>query len=220
MSPEVLVKVCGNTSVADAQMAARAGADYLGIIVEHQPSPRCTRLERAREICTATARPTIAVTVNLPLDRILHIAEALQPAALQLHGDEEPELVRQLKSRGLTVWAACTGEPQDLRRRALQMAEVGADAILVDARTTAESGGIVYGGTGHQGDWQTARELVNDGLRIILAGGLNAGNVAEAIAAVQPWMVDVVSGVEASKGIKDPVKVGRFIEAARHQAAR
>jgi phosphoribosylanthranilate isomerase len=212
--------VCGNTSVVDAQMAARAGADYLGIIVEHRPSPRCTSLERAREIRIATARPTIAVTVNLALDRLLHIAEALQPAALQLHGDEEPELVRQLKSRGLTVWAACTGEPQALRRRALQMAEVGADAILVDARATAESGGIVYGGTGHQGDWQTAHELVNDGLRIILAGGLNAGNVAEAIAAVQPWMVDVVSGVEASKGIKDAVKVNRFIEAARHQAAR
>jgi phosphoribosylanthranilate isomerase len=220
MSSEVLVKICGNTSVADAQMAARAGADYLGVIVEHQPSPRSTSLERAREIRAATACPIVAVTVNLTLDRLLHIADVLQPAALQLHGDERAEMVRQLKSHGLTVWAACAGEAQALRRRALEMTEAGASAILMDARATGESGGIVYGGTGHLGDWQTARALMEDGLHVILAGGLNPTNVAEAIDAVQPWMVDVVSGVEASKGIKDPLKVRRFIESARHQTAR
>jgi phosphoribosylanthranilate isomerase len=216
MSSEVLVKICGNTSVTDAQMTACAGADYLGVIVEHAPSPRGADLKRAGDIFAATHCPTVAVTVNLPLDRLLRIAEALQPAALQLHGDESPALVRQLKAHGLTVWAACTGEPRALRRRALELTGAGADAVLVDARAMSASGDTVYGGTGHLGDWRSAHDLVAEGLRVILAGGLDADNVAAAIRAVQPWMVDVVSGVEAGKGMKDPHKVRRFIEAARH----
>lgn len=213
-----LVKICGITSAADAQLASRLGADYLGVIVEHPPSPRHVGVQQARDIFAATDRLTVAVVVNQSPDQLLRIADVLQPAALQLHGDESVQLVRELKARGLAVWAACSanvsGNSEGVRRRAGEMAEAGADAILLDARDTNESG-IIYGGTGKLSDWRLAQSLVEDGLRVVLAGGLNPENVAAAVRAVAPWMVDVISGVEARKGVKDEEKVRRFIERAR-----
>lgn len=206
-------------------MAARLGADYLGVIVGHPPSPRYVGLEAARAIFAAAETPAVAVVVNLPLDELLRLADALNPAALQLHGDESPSLVRQLKARGLTVWAACSsnadgnedngaGQGENVKRRAHALTEAGADAILVDAARTTNESGIVYGGTGKLSDWQLTQSLVEDGLRVVLAGGLLPDNVADAVHAVRPWMVDVISGVEARKGVKDEEKVQRFIEAA------
>lgn len=212
----VLVKICGNTSVADARLALRAGADYLGVILEHPPSPRNVSLEDARRIAAAVDRPVVAVTVNLPLERLLHIHKMLQPAALQLHGDEPVELVRALKARDITVWAVAAGDTAAVRRRAVELWEAGTDAIQVDARAVADTG-TIYGGTGQTSDWDAARALVAGGLRVVLAGGLTPENVAQAVRTVQPWMVDVISGVEAAKGVKDASKVERFVEAARSQ---
>ncbi|MBV9866931.1 MAG: phosphoribosylanthranilate isomerase [Abitibacteriaceae bacterium] len=213
MTKPVLIKICGNTSVEDALMAERAGANYLGVIVEHAPSPRQVDLAQAQRIRAAVSLPVVAVTVNLPLERLLHIHEVMQPAAFQLHGDESPELVRQLKTHGITVWGVASGDTAFVRQRALDLSEAGADVIQVDARHESANG-TIYGGTGQISDWQLARELVERGLRINLAGGLTPENVAEAINTVQPWMVDVVSGVEARKGVKDGEKVRKFIENA------
>jgi phosphoribosylanthranilate isomerase len=215
MTPRVLVKICGTTSVADAQLAASAGADYLGIIVEHAPSPRSVFLQTAREIAAATHLPAVAVTVNQRLCELLSLADALQPTVLQLHGDESVQLVRDLKRHDLTVWVACSGNAEETKRRALAMTDAGADAVLIDARITTPDG-VIYGGTGHKADWNCARELVEYKLRVILAGGLAPDNVAEAIQYVQPWMVDVISGIEARKGVKDAAKVQRFVEAAKN----
>lgn len=209
-----LVKICGTTNREDAQLAARLGADYLGVIVDYPPSPRHVSIENARVLFAQSALPTVAVSVNQSLDALLHLAEVLNPAALQLHGDESEEIVRGLKERGIQVWAACSGEADEARRRALEMIEAGADAILVDARVVS-SQGVVYGGTGTRGDWDFARVLSESGVRVVLSGGLSDDNVTEAIRHVRPWMVDVASGVEARKGAKDEEKVRRFIEAAR-----
>jgi phosphoribosylanthranilate isomerase len=214
MTPPALIKICGTTSLEDARMAAHAGADFVGVIVEHAPSPRNVALDLAGRIGAAVAVPLVAVTVNLSLDRLLHIHEVLRPAVLQLHGDETPQLVRRITARGLRVWAVAAGEVTAVRQRALDLTEAGAEAILVDARATS-AGGTVYGGTGRRSDWESARALVEAGGRVILAGGLTPQNVAPAVRAVRPWMVDVVSGVEARPGAKDPCKVHRFIEAVR-----
>ncbi len=120
------------------------------------------------------------------------------------------------------MWAACSSNAEEgsaradekVKRRARALTEAGADAILLDARSANENG-IVYGGTGKLSDWRLAQSLVEDGLRVVLAGGLSPDNVAEAVHAVAPWVVDVISGVEARKGVKDEAKVRRFIEAAR-----
>ena len=123
-----LVKICGTTSIEDAQMALEAGADFLGVIVEHPASPRHLSRENAAPIFRANLLPTIAVTVNKTLDELLFINAQLRPYALQLHGDETAELVRKLVQRDITVWAACSGEREIVRQRALQMTEAGADS--------------------------------------------------------------------------------------------
>lgn len=210
----MLVKICGNTSVEDALMAQDAGADYLGVIVEHPPSPRSVSLQDALAIRAAVARPVVAVIVNLELQRLMQIWQLLQPGALQLHGDETPELVRQLKVQGATVWAVVNDSA-----RAQLMHDAGADALLVDARRV-ENNGTIFGGTGHLSDWDLARQLVENQARVVLAGGLNPQNVGAAMESVGPWMVDAVSGVEARKGVKDAVKVHAFVAAVRSEEAR
>jgi phosphoribosylanthranilate isomerase len=213
-----LVKICGTTNIEDARLAQAAGADFFGIIVEHPPSPRSVPLDQAIAIAGAIPLPVAAVTVNLPLERLIEIYKALTAVnadvRLQLHGDESPELVARLKAQGIPVWTAISGNAETVRQRAAAMREAGVDALLLDAREqTAE--GIIYGGTGKVADWAVARQIVESGTRVILAGGLDPDNVRRAMEFVRPWAVDAVSSVEAQKGRKDPEKVRAFIQAAK-----
>ena len=191
------------------------------MIVNHAASPRHVAIERARAISDSNAggvaAPVVAVSVNQSLEALERIARDLKPLALQLHGDEAPELVRELVARGLVVWKVLSGDADALARQARIYTDAGATALLIDARETGANG-TIYGGTGHTADWDAARALVDDGYRVILAGGLTPENVARAIEIVRPWGVDVVSGVEARKGVKDAVKVRAFIAAARGAA--
>ena len=202
----MFLKICGTTSIFDAQLSARAGADALGIIL-HPPSPRHVELEAARALAAAVAAPVVVVSVNQSLETLEQIATQLQPMALQLHGDESPALVRELAARGHNVWKVLAGA--NLLDDARRYTDAGASALVIDARETGANG-TIYGGTGHLADWSAARQLVDAGFKIILAGGLTPANVARAIQTVNPWGVDVVSGVEARKGIKDADKVRDF----------
>jgi len=205
-----LIKICANTSETDLNLAAEAGADYAGMIINFPPSPRHVPLKKARQM--KSRLPLVAVTVNLSLDKLLAIHNELNPYAMQLHGDESAEIIHGLVQRNIRVWKAVSGEKaQEVVEMALS---AGAEAILVDARARRH-GQTVYGGTGVRSDWEFARFQVEAGHRVILAGGLDAENVAEATRLVQPWMVDVVSGVEQSPGIKDPEKVRSFVRVAR-----
>ena len=206
------IKICGTTSVEDAILSQNAGADFLGTIVEHAPSPRNVSLAQAQRIAAAVAIPIVVVTVNRDLNWLIETAQLLSAHALQLHGDETPDLVRQLKAQNLEVWTAISGN--DAHNRAHQMLDAGSDALLIDARVNHQSG-VTYGGTGLRSDWNLAHELVLNGARVILAGGLDAENVREAIDFVRPWMVDVISGVERSKGVKDVEKVRAFVAAVK-----
>ncbi|RYG68391.1 phosphoribosylanthranilate isomerase [bacterium] len=210
----VLVKICGTTSPTDARLAHEAGADFLGVILNHPPSPRHVAREVAHDIRLATSTPIVVLTVNQPLETLLQIGADFSPRALQLHGDETPELVEELVKSGLQVWKAVSGDTNAVFTAAEKFRAAGAEAILVDARETS-SDGIVYGGTGHLADWNAARHLVDEGYRVILAGGLTPENVGRAVAAVQPWSVDVVSGVEARKGLKDVTKLREFASRAK-----
>ncbi len=212
-----LLKICGTTSPLDARLSQEAGADFLGVILNHPASPRSVSLETAREIAASTSARLVALSVNQPLETLLAIAGELRPHALQLHGDETPELVSQLAERGLEVWKAVSGEETALFEAAQRFREAGASAILVDARETSPQG-TIYGGTGQTCDWNAARALVDAGFRVILAGGLAPANVARAIETVRPWMIDVVSGVEARKGAKDPEKVRQFAVLVKAQS--
>lgn len=205
----VQVKICGTTSGRDARLTAEAGADFLGVIL-HPPSPRYVSREMALQVRDSTSLALVVLSVNQDLPTLLQVVADLQPYALQLHGDESPQLVRELTARGLRVWKAISGSEEALLQDASAFHQAGAEAILVDAREITTNG-IVYGGTGHLVDWNAARRLVDEGFRTILAGGLSPQNVQRAIETVQPWGVDVASGVEASKGVKDDQKVRDFV---------
>lgn len=210
----MFLKICGTTTVADAEVSACALPDALGIIVRHAASPRHVEAEVARAIARGAGVPVVAVSVNQSLQSLEQIAAELNPLALQLHGDESPALVGELVARGYTVWKAISGDAATLLHQARIYTDVGAAALVVDAREVNASG-VVYGGTGQLADWTTARALVDEGFRVILAGGLTPDNVARAIATVRPWGVDVVSGVEARKGVKDATKVDEFARNVR-----
>ncbi len=211
-----MIKICGTTSIPDAQLAARAGADCIGIVVNHPASPRHVSLETARAIAASVAIGVVAVSVNQSLDSLLEIAEILKPHALQLHGDESSALVRELviNAPNVEIWKAIAGDEATLRGAAKLYTDAGAQALVVDARAHTKTG-TIYGGTGQTADWDAARALSDAGFRVILAGGLTLQNMADALQIARPWGADVVSGVEARKGVKDAEKVRAFVANAR-----
>ena len=208
------VKICGTTSTEDARLALDAGADWVGVIVNHSPSPRNVSLQVARDIKRVVGRRLVLLTVNQSLPDLRDLDALLAPEILQLHGDETARLVKGLTHSRLRVWKAIHGDAASLLSHAPLYRDAGAEAILVDARD-AGADGTVYGGTGKVADWNAARSLVDDGFRVILAGGLTPENVARAVETVRPFGVDCVSGVESSKGVKDPEKVRAFVAQAR-----
>jgi phosphoribosylanthranilate isomerase len=199
------VKICGITRPADARAAAEAGADAIGFVF-YPPSPRFLSVERALEIRDALPPfvQTVALFVNPDAAQVAQVLGRLRPAALQFHGDETPEFCAQF---GTPFIKACRVKPGvDLLKYLRPFS--GAMAWLLDSYVEA------YGGVGESFDWS----LVPAGLDrpIILSGGLGRGNVAEAIRRVKPWGVDVSSGVESAKGIKDAAKIAAFIEEVRN----
>jgi phosphoribosylanthranilate isomerase len=174
------------------------------------------RIRDSLEASGAVAQ-IVVVTVNLPLAQLLVINKILAPHVFQLHGDEAPECVAELVARGLRVWATCGEESlgNDPRPRAEALRDAGAEAVVVDARARRADGATIYGGTGITSNWTLARDLSDRGMKVVLSGGLKPGNVAAAIKAARPWMVDAVSGVEDRPGTKDEEKIRAFVINAR-----
>jgi phosphoribosylanthranilate isomerase len=200
------VKICGITSVGDGLAAARHGADAIGLIF-YPPSPRLVTLERAREIAASLPAfvARVAVFVNPAAGDVEAVIRACRPDLLQFHGEEAADFCR---SFGVPYLRALRVRPGvDL----LESLSLFGDAAgwLLDAYRQE-----LYGGTGEAFDW----ELVPRSLPrpLILSGGLDAANVGEAIRRVRPWAVDVSSGVEAAKGVKDERRIAAFMEAVRN----
>jgi phosphoribosylanthranilate isomerase len=218
----IWIKICGNTSLEDALVAAEAGADAVGFVFA--PSPRRVTASEVAAIVPqlpATVEK-IGVFVDASLDEISATVRACGLTGVQLHFDAPPELPELLKERlgqELRILRVVHFDAETTEQATDQLApdsRIGPhiDAILVDSRTAT-----AVGGTGVVFDWSLAATLLfrNGETRkhLIAAGGLNPENVAEAIATLQPWGVDVVSGVEAKPGRKDPAKVREFIARAR-----
>ena len=211
------IKICGVTLVEDAARVAAAGVDFLGLNFWPR-SKRRVDAERAAALAAAIrgAGPARIVGVFVDADpaEIAAVHARVDLDVVQLHGAEPPEAVAAVaRAAGRPVWKAiAAGSPADLD--ALDAWPV--DALLLDTPTPDR------GGSGVSFDWSLARaaRLRHPARRIVLAGGLHAGNVAGAIAAVEPWAVDVASGVEATPGVKDPARLAAFVEAVRAAAAR
>ena len=204
------IKICGLTRVDDALAAAHAGADAIGMVL-YPPSPRAVSIETARAICEALPPfiLPVALFVNETAQIVTTAIEAVKPSLLQFHGDETEPYCAQF---GLPYLKAIR---VDKRMSAGDLLECetrfhSARGLLLD--TLAVN---VYGGSGETFDWNLIPPAMRG--RIVLSGGLNPLNVADAVVAIKPWAVDVSSGVESTeKGIKDHRKIAQFIEAVKN----
>jgi phosphoribosylanthranilate isomerase len=200
------VKVCGITRLEDAELAIGHGAWALGFILWPQ-SKRFVEPAVAAGITRQVRRKveTVGVFVNQPLDEIAGAVDILGLTHVQLHGDEGPSFCTAVAQRtgAKVIKALRIGHAADIR----DSERFHTDFHLLD---TAKAG--AYGGTGETWDWGLLKQRRSK-VPLILSGGLNGDNVAEAIAAVKPWGVDVASGVEASPGVKDPAKLEAFFAA-------
>jgi phosphoribosylanthranilate isomerase len=199
----IRIKICGITNWEDARLAVELGADALGFIFTE--SPRRVTPEQAAAITGQLTPPVckIGVFLDHQEEEVKAIAECCRLDGLQLHGQETPAYCKRFRQK--VIKAFRIRDATDLK--ALSLYEV--DAFLLD--TYHES---LAGGTGKTFDWNLAVEAKKHG-KIILSGGLNPDNVFSAITKVKPYAVDVSSGVEASPGKKDPVKLKAFIEEVR-----
>lgn len=196
------IKICGLTRVEDIQAAAASGADALGLVF-YPKSPRHVSVQQAAELAAAVPPfvTLVGLFVNPTIGEICDVLSNVPLDVLQFHGDEPPLFCTQFGRPWLK--AIRVKEGVDLVECAARYA--GAQGLLLDAFVEG-----VPGGTGASFDWGLIpRDLP---LPVILSGGLHAGNVAEAIRQVRPYAVDVSSGVEAAKGIKDAAKVAAFIK--------
>ena len=198
------VKICGITRAADALAAAQAGADAIGLVF-YPPSPRYLSVERAREIREALPPfvQTVALFVNADAAQVSQVIGRVHPALLQFHGDEDPAFCAQF---GLPFVKACRMKSGVSALEYLRPFSQAA-AWLFDSHVPE------YGGVGESFDWTLIPATDKP---VILSGGLSAANVGEAIRRLRPWGVDVSSGVESAKGIKDAAKIAAFIKEVRH----
>jgi phosphoribosylanthranilate isomerase len=213
----LLVKICGLSTPDALDVALEAGADMVGFVF-FPPSPRHLGLGLARSLGARVAGRArkVALTVDATDQELSYIVEALQPDLLQLHGKETPERVVAVRTHfGRPVIKALPIEGAADLSPVRTYAKV-ADRLLFDARAPRDA--TRPGGLGKAFDWHLLEKL-DPGLPFMLSGGLDAGNVAEAIAITRAPGVDVSSGVERAPGEKDPEKIRAFIRAARVAAA-
>jgi phosphoribosylanthranilate isomerase len=213
----VWIKICGNTLLGDAQSAAGAGADAVGFVFA--PSPRRVSPEQVAAMVPQlpSTLEKIGVFVDDSFDQIRSIVEACGLTGVQLHFDAPPELPVKLRAHfgpGIRILRVAHFDGGRESATVDPDSTPGVDAVLIDSRTT---NGV--GGTGVAFDWSAAGKALFQNpqvrQRLIAAGGLTVDNVALAITMLQPWGVDVVTGVESSPGRKDPDKLRAFIANAR-----
>lgn len=202
------IKICGITRAEDARAAAAAGADAIGLVF-YPPSPRFLSVERAREIRDALPPfvQSVALFVNPDAAQVAQVIGRVHPGILQFHGEETPEFCAQF---GLPYVKACrVAQGVDLLEYLRPFS--AASGWLLDAHVEQ------YGGVGASFDWALVPASLERPL--VLSGGLTADNVGHAVRRVRPWAVDVSTGVESAKGIKDAAKIAAFIAEVRNADA-
>lgn len=208
------IKICGLTRDADVDAVVQAGADAVGFVL-YPHSPRFVSPERAGELARrlpAFVTPVL-LFVNASPEFIAQGVQAVPNALLQFHGDETPEdcvAAGRPFLRAARIPTGVAGAGFDLLKYAQDFA--AAQAVLLDAHVEG------FGGGGQSFDWNAfpwSHPLLNASSRLVLSGGLDAANVTDGISRVRPWAVDVSSGVEVSKGIKDAAKIQAFVAAVR-----
>jgi len=220
---DIKIKVCGITTVEDARLVAESGADYIGVIVGVDVSPRNLSLDSARLICEQSTLPVVTLFFNREAKQIQNAVASLNPHAVQLLGHETPSLVRTLKKTvTCEIWKSVHLPPQGLgevniaehQSRVNSLVDAGVDAVIIDTVVGSSNKNMRYGGTGQVNNWIVARSLVEVfSVQTFLAGGITPDNIRQAIELVHPYGIDLCSGVEISPGRKDPEKLRRLMSA-------
>ena len=210
---ELGVKICGITTPEDALVAQELGANYLGMILS-QGFSRSILPDEAVDIGLVAETPLVAVLVDESLDEAQRIAELSGASVIQLHGEENVEYVEELRRRGMwAIWKAVrVRNPEDVTR-AVEGLGTSVDGLLLDGWHPDRPGG-----SGVSFSWEgvrVMRDQIPSALKVIVAGGLTPGNVADAVRVLRPDVVDVVSGVELNIRRKDPERIGAFVRNAR-----
>lgn len=209
MTSRTRIKICGLTREADVDAAVEAGADAIGLVL-YERSPRWIAVDRAAELARRLPPyvTPVALFVNAQPSLLEAAASVIPNVVFQFHGDEQPADCRSADRP--YIRAARMAPGFDLLNFALQYPD--AQGVLLDAHVEG------YGGGGKAFDWS----LIPQGVSrpVVLSGGLHAENVIEGILRVRPWAVDVSSGVESAKGIKDAAAIRRFCSAVREADAR
>ena len=213
MSVRTRIKICGVAQEGDIEAAVDAGADAVGFVF-HPPSARCLSVERAATLARSLPPwvTPVGLFVNAPRAQIEAAVRAIPTLVLQFHGDESP--------------AECAAHGRPYLRAVRMTAELD---LLDFARRFGEAQGLLldahvegFGGGGKAFDWSLvpAEFSAQAKRRLVLSGGLHAGNVCAGILQLRPWAVDVSSGVESSRGVKDAAAIRRFCDAVREADAR
>lgn len=199
------IKICGITRPQDAVAAADAGADAIGLVF-YPPSPRFLSVERAIEVRDALPPfvQTVALFVNPSRAEVDAVLERVRPAMLQFHGEEPPEFCAAFP----VPWLKACRVREGVDLLEYFRSYPGAAGWLADAFVEG------YGGAGKSFDWSLVPAKRDRPL--VLSGGLTKDNAAEAVRRVRPWAVDVSSGVESAKGIKDAAKIAAFIQEVKN----
>jgi len=213
------VKICGMTNLEDALTAVEAGADAVGFVF-YEKSPRCVSVEIARQIVEKLPEGVekVGVFVNDSPERVSAVADEVGLTAVQFHGDEHenPKMYTIERKVFLCIpaeWVAVTWRKKGKAIGSLMALPKNLTAIMLDSGKHGKRGG-----TGTPFDWREAGVFVSSMSKdtpVVIAGGLTTENVGEAMGILKPWGVDVVSGVEARLGKKDPEKVRAFVKAVR-----
>lgn len=206
----VFVKICGHTSMEDLTKSLELGADLVGVIVEVPvDTPRKVTADKAKKIFTGITKGKVMVVMPASVEQAQRLYQVVRPDYMQLHGRESVHFVKKLRNLSCRIIKTIHVAGRETIREALEYAPY-CDYLLLDTPSTS------MGGSGLKHDWAISREIVRSArVPVILAGGLNPGNVREAIRIVKPYAVDVSSGVESSPGKKDYEKVKRFIQNAQ-----
>lgn len=196
----MFVKICGLKTIADVEAVKSAGADAMGMVLS-DTSPRAISVRHAAWLVRAAAGDlkTVLVVHDLSIDDAVTAARATRADVLQLHDYSEADTRKAVAADGLEVWRATA-----VSRGPNTVGAYGEDALLLDSHTP-----------GSGATWDLSELDPKPEGRWLLAGGLSPENVAQAIAAARPWGVDVSSGVEATRGVKDHERIHRFVAAAR-----
>jgi phosphoribosylanthranilate isomerase len=231
MIPGYKAKICGTTNLEDVRLSADEGADFFGVVVEVDFSPRALTVDDSGPLFAEPAIPGVALVFKMKEARIETMIQVLKPFAVQFLDPADISLLKRLKSAypSVEMWQSIhlpqAGQETDIvqvKKAVREYVDAGVDSLLFDTVAVSQ-GKKKFGGTGKTSDWKVVKGLIDtiqSPVPVWLAGGVNPENVGDALDSLDPYGIDLCSGVEARRGKKDPQKVKALMSTIKERSAR